>query len=78
MALYGRAMSNFRPDSARIAAPAHLRIESGRHGPDELHPAGDCDVGLSQAFRREPHEFGRFQGWVGRSIRALLRLNWQE
>ena len=35
-------------------------------------------VGLAQAFRREPHEFGRFQGWVGRSIRALLRLNWQE
>ena len=35
-------------------------------------------IGLAQAFRREPHEFGRFQGWVTASIRALLRLNWQE
>jgi subfamily B ATP-binding cassette protein MsbA len=35
-------------------------------------------IGLSQAFRREPHEFGRYQGWVNRSIGALMRLNWQE
>jgi len=35
-------------------------------------------VGLAQAFRREPHEFGRFSGAVGRSVNALLRLNWQE
>src|SRR3954453_8348029 len=33
-------------------------------------------MSLAQAFRREPDEFGRFQGWVQRSIRALLRLNW--
>ena len=33
---------------------------------------------LAQAFRREPYEFRRFRGAVGRSIRALLRLNWQE
>ena len=32
-------------------------------------------VGLAQAFRREPHELGRFQGRVGRSVRALIRLN---
>lgn len=35
-------------------------------------------IGLAQAFRREPHEFGRFEGAVGRSVRATLRLNWQE
>jgi subfamily B ATP-binding cassette protein MsbA len=35
-------------------------------------------VPLAQAFRREPHEFRRFRGAVGRSVRALLRLNWQE
>jgi ATP-binding cassette, subfamily B, bacterial len=35
-------------------------------------------MSLAQAFRREPDEFGRFQGWVQRSIRALLRLNWLE
>ena len=35
-------------------------------------------ISLAQAFRREPHEFGRFQAWVSRSIRAVLRLNWQE
>ena len=35
-------------------------------------------MSLAQAFRREPDEFGRFQGWVLRSIRALLRLNWLE
>ncbi|HEX8663687.1 MAG TPA: ABC transporter ATP-binding protein [Beijerinckiaceae bacterium] len=35
-------------------------------------------VPLAQAFRREPHEFRRFSGAVLRSVRALLRLNWQE
>ena len=35
-------------------------------------------VPLAQAFRREPDEFRRFRGAVGRSVRALLRLNWQE
>ena len=35
-------------------------------------------IGLSQAFRREPYEFGRYRGWVNRSIGALMRLNWQE
>jgi len=35
-------------------------------------------VPLAQAFRREPVEFRRFRVAVGRSVRALLRLNWQE
>jgi subfamily B ATP-binding cassette protein MsbA len=35
-------------------------------------------VGLAQAFRREGYEFSRFSGAVGRSVDALLRLNWQE
>jgi subfamily B ATP-binding cassette protein MsbA len=35
-------------------------------------------VGLAQAFRREPYEFGRYRGWVNRSVGALMRLNWQE
>ncbi len=35
-------------------------------------------VPLSQAFRREPSEFARFEQAVLRSVRALLRLNWQE
>jgi ATP-binding cassette subfamily B protein len=35
-------------------------------------------VPLAQAFRRESHEFRRFRGAVGRSVRALLALNWQE
>ncbi|MGE5387549.1 MAG: ABC transporter ATP-binding protein [Hyphomicrobiales bacterium] len=35
-------------------------------------------VPLSQAFRREPSEFIRFEQAVSRSVRALLRLNWQE
>jgi ATP-binding cassette subfamily B protein len=35
-------------------------------------------IPLAQAFRREPREFRRFRGAVGRSVRALLRLNWQE
>jgi subfamily B ATP-binding cassette protein MsbA len=35
-------------------------------------------IPLAQAFRREPREFRRFSGAVGRSVRALLRLNWQE
>jgi ATP-binding cassette subfamily B protein len=35
-------------------------------------------IGLTQAFRRERHEFSRYQGWVTRSIAAALRLNWQE
>src|SRR4051812_6933163 len=35
-------------------------------------------MSLAQAFRREPDEFGRFQEWVQRTIRALLRLNWLE
>ena len=34
-------------------------------------------VGLAQAFRREDHEFGRYRGWVNRSIGALMRLNWR-
>ena len=35
-------------------------------------------VPLAQAFRRESGEFRRFRVAVGRSVRALLRLNWQE
>jgi subfamily B ATP-binding cassette protein MsbA len=35
-------------------------------------------VPLAQVYRREPHEFRRFRGAVGRSVRALLRLNVQE
>lgn len=35
-------------------------------------------VPLSQAFRREGFEFHRFEGAVFRSVKALLRLNWQE
>lgn len=35
-------------------------------------------VPLAQAFRREPSEFQRFEQAVLRSVRALLRLNWQE
>jgi subfamily B ATP-binding cassette protein MsbA len=35
-------------------------------------------ISLAQAFRRERREFRRFSGAVGRSVRALLRLNWQE
>jgi len=35
-------------------------------------------IGVAQAFRREPHEFVRYNGWVQRSNDALLRLNWQE
>src|SRR5215217_6311470 len=35
-------------------------------------------VPLAQAFRREPWEFRRFSGAVGRSVKALLRMNWQE
>jgi subfamily B ATP-binding cassette protein MsbA len=35
-------------------------------------------IPLAQAFRRESREFRRFRGAVGRSVRALLRLNWQE
>jgi subfamily B ATP-binding cassette protein MsbA len=33
---------------------------------------------LAQSFRREPFEFSRFAAAVGRSVEALLRLNWQE
>ncbi|MEK4035013.1 ABC transporter ATP-binding protein [Methylocystis sp. IM3] len=35
-------------------------------------------VPLAQAFRREPSEFERFEQAVARSVKALLRLNWQE
>ncbi len=35
-------------------------------------------IGLTQAFRREDLAYHGFQGWVRRSIAALLRLNWQE
>jgi subfamily B ATP-binding cassette protein MsbA len=35
-------------------------------------------IPLAQAFRRERREFRQFSGAVGRSVRALLRLNWQE
>jgi ATP-binding cassette subfamily B protein len=35
-------------------------------------------VPLAQVYRREPYEFRRFRGAVGRSVRALLRLNVQE
>ncbi|WP_457795907.1 ABC transporter ATP-binding protein [Methylocystis sp. S23] len=35
-------------------------------------------VPLSQAFRREPFEFRRFEEAVARSVTGLLRLNWQE
>jgi ATP-binding cassette subfamily B protein len=35
-------------------------------------------IPLAQAFRREAFEFRRFSGAVGRSVDALLRLNWQE
>ena len=39
---------------------------------------GMSTIGLAQAFRREPYELERFDGAVARSVRALLRLNWQE
>jgi ATP-binding cassette, subfamily B, bacterial len=35
-------------------------------------------VGLAQAFRREPYEFGGFSAAVLRSVRGLMRLRWQE
>jgi subfamily B ATP-binding cassette protein MsbA len=35
-------------------------------------------VPLAQAFRRERFEHARFDAAVGRSVTALLRLNWQE
>ena len=35
-------------------------------------------IPLAQAFRREDWEFRRFGGAVGRSVKALLRMNWQE
>src|SRR5215203_6941159 len=35
-------------------------------------------IPLAQAFRRENLEFRGFRVAVGRSVRALLRLNWQE
>jgi subfamily B ATP-binding cassette protein MsbA len=35
-------------------------------------------VGLAQAFRRERHEFGRFQACVQESNDAALKLTWQE
>lgn len=35
-------------------------------------------IPLAQAFRREPFEFQRLDNAVLRSVRALLRLNWQE
>src|SRR5215213_6468103 len=35
-------------------------------------------VPLAQTYQREPYEFRRFRGAVGRSVRALLRLNLQE
>jgi ATP-binding cassette subfamily B protein len=35
-------------------------------------------IPLAQAFQREDREFRGFQVAVGRSVRALLRLNWQE
>lgn len=35
-------------------------------------------VPLSQAFRRESCEFHRFDEAVSRSVKAVLRLNWQE
>jgi subfamily B ATP-binding cassette protein MsbA len=35
-------------------------------------------VGLTQAFRRETHELGRYMGSVQRSIDCALQLNWQE
>jgi subfamily B ATP-binding cassette protein MsbA len=35
-------------------------------------------VALAQAFRRENHEFGRFQGSVHASNDAALQLTWQE
>src|SRR5215211_1123613 len=35
-------------------------------------------IPLAQAFRREDREFRGFRVAVGRSVRALLRLNWQE
>jgi ATP-binding cassette, subfamily B, bacterial len=39
---------------------------------------GMARVGLAQAFRREPYEFGLFSHAVLRSVRGLLRLNWQQ
>jgi ATP-binding cassette, subfamily B, bacterial len=39
---------------------------------------GMVRIPLAQAFRREPEEFAGFSGAVWRSVRALLRLNWQE
>jgi ATP-binding cassette, subfamily B, bacterial len=39
---------------------------------------GMARIGLAQAFRREGYEFGLFSAAVLRSVRGLLRLNWQE
>jgi ATP-binding cassette, subfamily B, bacterial len=39
---------------------------------------GIARVGLAQAFRCEPYEFRLFSAAVLRSVRGLLRLNWQE
>ena len=35
-------------------------------------------IPLAQSFGRERWEFRRFSGAVGRSVKALLRMNWQE
>ena len=37
-----------------------------------------AQIPLAQAYRRESRAFRRFRGAVGRSVRALFRLNWQE
>jgi ATP-binding cassette, subfamily B, bacterial len=58
----------------------HRALESKQIDADltSVIQQGMARVGLAQAFRREPYEFGLFSAAVLRSVRGLLRLNWQE
>ena len=58
----------------------HRALESKQIDADltSVIQQGISRVGLAQAFRREPYEFGLFSAAVLRSVRGLLRLNWQE
>src|SRR5829696_7276715 len=58
----------------------HRALESKQIDADltSVIQQGVARVGLAQAFRREPYEFVLFSAAVLRSVRGLLRLNWQE
>jgi subfamily B ATP-binding cassette protein MsbA len=58
----------------------HRALESKQIDADltSVIQQGIARVGLAQAFRREPYEFRLFSTAVLRSVRGLLRLNWQE